>query len=130
MTYRLLADLVTLVHFLFVAFVVLGGFLAWRWPAVVWAHVPAALWGAFIEFSGRVCPLTPLEVWLRGEGGTAGYSGGFVERYVIPLLYPADLTTDIQVLLGVVVTAINGVAYGVLVARLFRRRQKAVSRQD
>lgn len=130
MIYQRLADLVTLLHLAFVAFVVLGGLLAFRWPRVVWAHVPAALWGAFIEFSGRICPLTPLEIWLRRRGGAEGYSGGFVEQYVIPILYPADLTTDIQILLGVVVTTINGIVYGLLLARHLRRRQKPVPRQD
>jgi hypothetical protein len=130
MVYQLLADLVTVLHLAFVVFVVLGGLLAFRWPRLVWAHVPAAAWGAFIEFSGRICPLTPLEVWLRRRGGAEGYSGGFVEQYVIPVLYPADLSTDIQILLGVVVTAINAVVYGLLLARYLRRRQNSLSRQD
>src|SRR6184192_4249345 len=84
MIYRLLADCVVLVHATFVAFVMLGGFLAWRWRAVVWAHVPAALWGAAIEYGGWVCPLTPLENALRARAGLEGYRGGFVEHYVIP----------------------------------------------
>lgn len=130
MVYRVLAELVTVTHFAFVLFVVLGGLLTFRWPAIAWLHIPAALWGAFIEFSGRICPLTPLEVWLRQESGATGYTGGFVEQYLIPILYPVDLDTETQLLLGAAVVVINGVIYGALVARLLRRRQKALSRQD
>jgi hypothetical protein len=122
MIYRLLADLVTLTHLAFVAFVVLGGLLLFRWPRLTWLHVPAAVWGAFVEFTGRICPLTPLEIRLREAGGELGYSGGFVEQYVLPLLYPADLTTNIQLLLGVVVVVVNVVVYSLLVARHYRRR--------
>src|SRR5207237_5556261 len=91
MIYRALANGVGLVHAAFVAFVMLGGFLAWRWRAVVWAHVPAALWGAAIEYGGWICPLTPLENALRTQAGLEGYRGGYVAPYVIPLPYPAAL---------------------------------------
>jgi hypothetical protein len=117
MLYRILADALVLVHFAFVVFVVLGGLLALRWPKAVWVHLPAAGWGAYIELSGGICPLTPLEVSLRQAGGEAGYSGGFVEQYVIPLLYPAELTTDIQVVLGIVVVLVNVAVYGFVVWR-------------
>src|SRR5207253_3989710 len=92
MLYRLLADCVVLLHVAFVVFVVLGGFLTWRWRGVVWAHVPCALWGIAIEYGGWVCPLTPLENALRARAGLEGYAGGFVEHYVIPVLYPAGLS--------------------------------------
>ena len=124
MIYRLLADLVTVVHFGFVIFVVLGAVLVWRWPRLVWLHIPAAIWGAWIEFSGRLCPLTPLEVQLRQAGGEAGYQGGFVEQYLLPILYPANLTSDIQLWLGTAVLVINGVAYGLLTFRWWRGRQQ------
>ena len=120
MIYRMLADAVVLAHALFVGFVVLGGFLVWRWGWLVWAHVPAAVWGAAIEYGGWVCPLTPLEKTFRARAGLAGYGGGFVEHYVIPLLYPADLTAPKQVVLGTLVLLVNLVAYGVLVRRLLR----------
>ncbi len=120
MIYRMLADAVVLAHALFVGFVVLGGFLVWRWGWLVWAHVPAAVWGAAIEYGGWVCPLTPLEKTFRARAGLAGYGGGFVEHYVIPLLYPADLTAPKQVVLGTLVVLVNLVAYGVLVRRLLR----------
>src|SRR6266496_4463638 len=120
MVYRALADGVVLLHTAFVAFVMLGGFLAWRWRAVLWAHVPAALWGAAIEYAGWICPLTPLENALRARAGLEGYRGGFVEHYVIPLIYPANLTRPTQAVLGTLVLAVNLVAYGVLVRRMVR----------
>jgi hypothetical protein len=120
MTYRLLADLVVLLHAAFVAFVVLGGFLAWRWRPLVWAHVPCAIWGALIEFKGWICPLTPLENYLRRRAGLEGYAGGFVEHYVIPALYPAGLTRPAQALLGGLVVVVNVVAYGMLWRRTLR----------
>jgi uncharacterized protein DUF2784 len=104
-------------HFIFVLFVVLGGLLALRWPRVVYFHIPAAVWGAAIEFAGWVCPLTPLEHWLRVQAGGAGYSGGFVEHYILPLLYPSALTRTIQVLLGLSVLAVNVAIYGYLIKR-------------
>lgn len=120
MAYRLLADLVVVLHGAFVGFVVLGGFLAWRWRPLVWAHVPCAIWGALIEFKGWICPLTPLENYLRRRAGLEGYAGGFVEHYVIPALYPAGLTRPAQALLGALVVVVNVVAYGVLWRRTLR----------
>jgi hypothetical protein len=121
MVFRSLADLLVGLHFLFVLFVVGGGFLTWRWPRVAWAHVPVALWGALIELAGWICPLTPLENDLRRAAGDAGYAGGFIEHYVIPVVYPAGLTREIQLALGLAVIMINAVAYGGLV---WRRRRK------
>ncbi|HYS59869.1 MAG TPA: DUF2784 domain-containing protein, partial [Gemmatimonadales bacterium] len=117
MVYRILADAVVLVHAAFVAFVVLGGFLAWRWRWVVWLHVPCALWGVAIEYAGWICPLTPLENALRARAGLEGYRGGFVEHYVIPALYPAGLARPTQVVLGTIVLVVNLVAYGMLLRR-------------
>lgn len=107
----LLADGVVVAHALFVAFVVAGGLLVMRWPRVAWLHLPAVAWGVFIEWSGGVCPLTPLENRLRLEAGQAGYAGDFVERYVIPVLYPADLRRDVQIALGVAVFLLNAGVY-------------------
>jgi Protein of Unknown function (DUF2784) len=118
--YRLLADAVVLGHTLFVAFVVLGGFVALRWRRVVWLHIPAAIWGALIEFGGWICPLTPLENDLRTRAGLAGYSGGFVEHYVLRALYPAGLTRGVQYVLGGVVLLVNAIAYTLILRR--RRR--------
>jgi hypothetical protein len=114
MFYRALADLLVALHFAFVLFVILGGFLVhWRsWLA--WLHIPAAVWGALIEFRGWICPLTPWEQQLRQRAGEAGYTGGFIEHYLLPVLYPAGLTPGIQRTLGLFVIGINAVAYGTL----------------
>lgn len=120
MPYRLLADAVVVLHLGFVCFVVLGGLLALRWPRAVWVHLPAAVWGVWIEFTGRICPLTPLENWLRRQGGGAGYSASFVEHYVIPVLYPAALTRELQWVLGGLVITVNAVVYGVILWRARR----------
>jgi hypothetical protein len=109
-----LADGLVILHLLFVVFVMAGGFLLLRWPKVAWLHVPAAAWGAWVEFSGGVCPLTPLENQLRIVGGGNAYSGGFVERYLLPILYPEYLTLPVQLLLGGLVVAVNLVAYGMI----------------
>jgi len=123
MAYRVLADLVVGVHALFVVFVVAGGLLALRWPWVAAAHLPAAVWGTLIEFRGWICPLTPLEQSLRASAGQAGYEGGFIEHYLLPVLYPAGLTQRVQLVLGSLVIAVNVVVYGLLLWR--RRRGRA-----
>ena len=117
---KLAADSVVLLHFAFILFVVLGGLVVLRWPRFMWLHIPAAAWGAFIELTGRVCPLTPLENRLRIAAGETGYSGGFIEEYLIPVVYPDGLTRWVQISLGVGVIAINLVFYGLLVARRHR----------
>ena len=117
MLHRWLADAVLVVHLAFVLFVVLGGLLVLRWPKLAWIHIPVALYGATIEFVGFICPLTPLEKWLRQRGGEAGYEGGFVEHYITAALYPTGLTREIQIALGLAVLAVNGVVYGVLIRR-------------
>ena len=121
MWYRDAADVVLVVHLGFVLFVVLGGLLALRWPRVAWVHVPVALYGASIEFIGFICPLTPLEIWLRRRGGEAGYEGGFIEHYITAALYPTGLTREIQVALGVGVLLLNAIVYAVWWRRRSRR---------
>lgn len=120
MLYRLLADAVVVIHGLFIVFVLAGGFLAWRWRWVAALHLPSALWGILIEYGGWICPLTPLENSLRTRAGDAGYSGGFVEHYLLPAIYPAGLTPRVQVVLGSAVLALNAFAYAVLLRRLQR----------
>jgi hypothetical protein len=114
MTYRLLADFVVLLHLGFVLFVTLGGLLGFRWRRAPLIHLPAVLWGVWIELSGGICPLTPLENWLRRQSGAGGYSGGFVEHYLLPVLYPATLTRGIQYLLAGFVVGVNVVVYALL----------------
>lgn len=125
MLYRLLADAVLLVHLLFVAFVLAGGLLALRWHWMPWLHLPMLAWGAAVEFTGWICPLTPLENMLRAAGGEAGYPGGFIEHYLLPLLYPAALTRETQWLLGSGLLVFNVAVYFAL---WLRRRRRASSR--
>lgn len=119
-----LADAVLVAHFAFVLFVVLGGLLVLRWPKAAWAHVPAAVWGAAIEFFGWICPLTPLENELRRRAGEAGYSGDFVARYLLPVLYPEGLTRDVQLALGTTVLVVN---LGIYAVAIQRNRRSTVS---
>ena len=109
--YQLLADLIVLVHVAFVVFAVLGGLLAARWRRLVWIHLPAVIWAALVEVLGWVCPLTPLENWLRRNGGQAGYPADFIAHYVLPILYPEGLTRKVQIALGAFVILINLAIY-------------------
>jgi hypothetical protein len=118
--YLLLADLVVFIHFVFVLFSVFGALLLIRWRKIIRLHLPAAAWAVWIEFSGRICPLTPLENWLRLKGGEYGYSGDFVEHYLLPLLYPSNLTREIQIILGAIVAGMNMAIYGYVF--FFRRK--------
>jgi len=127
MPYGVLADLVLVVHLGFVLFVALGGLLVLRWPRLAWIHLPAAAWGALIEFTGGICPLTPLENRLRVLAGEAGYAGGFVEHYVTAVLYPDGLTRGVQFGLGAAVLLVNSLIYWVLLRRSARRSENPPS---
>ena len=118
--YWLLANAVVAFHGLFIVFVVCGGFLAWRWRWVAAMHLPCALWGILIEYRGGICPLTPLENSLRARASQQGYGGGFIEHYLLPVMYPAGLTPRVQVVLGTAVLLVNLFAYAVLIRRLTR----------
>ncbi len=111
MPYLVLADVVLAAHLAFVAFVVGGGFLVVRWRRVAWAHVPCALWGAWVELAGWMCPLTPLENALRRRAGQMGYAEGFLEHYLVPVLYPAGLSRGMMVALGIGVLVLNVTVY-------------------
>jgi len=119
-----LADAVLLLHLAFIAFVVAGAVLIFRWPRLALMHVPAMLWGAYAEFSGALCPLTPLENRLRALAGAGGYHGGFVEHYLIALIYPETLTREWQTLLGIIVVAVNAALYTVWGVRVSGRRRQ------
>jgi Protein of Unknown function (DUF2784) len=110
----MLADLVVVFHFLFVLFVIFGGLLALRWRKIAYVHLPVAVYGALIELVGWICPLTPLEKRLRESAGLQGYEGGFVEHYILPVLYPSGLTRSVQVVLGTLVIGINLVVYATI----------------
>ena len=117
MIFRFLADATVVIHLGFVLFVVFGGLLVARRPVLAWVHLPAAAWGVWIEFAGSVCPLTPLENWLRQQGGRPAYASGFVEHYLLPVLYPPLLSRELQWVLGGVVLLVNVVVYVAVVRR-------------
>ena len=119
---RLAADAVVALHLAFVVFAAIGGVLAWRRLAYAWFHLPALAWAAYVEFSGTICPLTPLENRLRVRAGEAGYPGSFVEHYLMPVLYPAGLTPDAQRWIGAALVALNVAIYAVALARARSRK--------
>lgn len=125
MFFLLLADAVVVLHLVFVLFVVFGGLLAFRWRKAAWAHVPAALWGAAVEVGGWICPLTPLEHWLRLRAGAEAYQSDFVARYVVPAVYPPGLTREAQVTLGLLVLAFNAAIYWRLLTSRDRSRGRS-----
>ncbi len=114
MAYRLLADIVVIIHGGFILFAVLGGFLVLRRRPWAWLHLPALLWAGFIELTGGICPLTPLENRLRELGGKEAYRGAFIDRYVMPILYPDELTREYQILIGSFVLVVNAAIYAIL----------------
>jgi hypothetical protein len=109
--YGILTGAVIVAHFLFIAFVATGGLLVLRWPRLAWVHLPAVVWGVMIELTGWICPLTPLENHLRRLGDGSAYSGGFIEQYLIPVIYPANLTVVTQYILGGLVIVVNLILY-------------------
>ena len=120
MAYRIFADSVLVIHLGFILFVVAGGLLV-RWRiGVAWVHLPAVAWGALIEFRGWICPLTPLEIWARSRAGETGYTGGFIEHYLLPVVYPRGLTQEVQIVLGAAVLVVNLAVY----AWVLRRRRR------
>lgn len=117
MACRILADATVVLHLAFVVFVVLGGVLVARWPRVAWVHLPAAGWGAWVEFAGWLCPLTPVENWLRQQGGGPAYTASFIEHYLVPLLYPSSLSRELQWGLGALVLVVNAAVYLLVLRR-------------
>ncbi len=122
----MMADLIVALHFAFVVFVVLGGLLALRWPRVAWVHVPAVIWGALIEFTGWICPLTPLENQLRRAAGEEGYQRDFIAHYILPALYPVGLTRRDQIVLGGIALAVNVAIYALAFVRHRRSAAKDI----
>jgi hypothetical protein len=121
--YNLLANAIVLAHFLFIAFVVCGGLLVIHWPRIAFMHLPAAVWGAVVETFGWVCPLTPLENYFRLLAGNSSYNGDFIARYLIPVIYPENLTNESQQLLGGIVIVVNVIFYTIAI----RKHRKVVS---
>jgi hypothetical protein len=123
MIYRILADLVVLLHLLFIIFVVAGGFLALPRAWLTLLHLPALIWGIYIEFSGKICPLTPLENYFSRLAGDEEYATSFIDHYLIPVIYPAGLTREVQISLGLLVIAINLAVYSFVLRRYLDRRE-------
>jgi hypothetical protein len=125
MLYQILADFVVIIHFLFIIFVAAGSLLVLRWRGFAWINIPAAIWGALTEFMGWICPLTPLENFLREKGQLATYTTGFIEHYILPIIYPEGLTRKCQILLGMVIITINIIIYGCIFYRFqWNRKMK------
>lgn len=122
MLYRVAADALVVAHFGFICFVILGGLLAIRWNWVILFHLPAVLWGMLIEFYGWICPLTPWEIQLRESAGQQGYEGGFIEHYLLAVMYPDGLTRNVQIGLGLIVFGINASVYLWMIKRGLRPR--------
>ena len=123
MAYKLAADLVVMIHLGFIGFVLLGGLLALKWRWVLLVHLPAVLWGVLLEFRGWICPLTPLEQQLRQSAGMSGYTGGFIDHYILPIIYPEGLTHELQMVFGGIVIIINTAVYGCIVMKLMQRKK-------
>jgi len=116
--YQLAADFTVLLHFVFIVFAVAGGILVFKWRWLAYLHVPAAIWAALIEMAGWICPLTPIENMLRNAGGGEVYSVSFIERYLIPVIYPSGLNREMFIAMGVFVVVVNVIVYGVLFMKL------------
>ena len=128
-SYQFAADVVLVVHLIFIAFVVFGGVAVFKFPMAAWVHIPAAAWGVYVELSGRVCPLTTLEVELRLAGGGSAYTESFIEHYLEPVIYPAGLSREVQFWLGAAVVLINAGIYAYFYYLRLRRRRRLASRQ-
>lgn len=124
--YSALADLLIVVHFAFIILVIFGGLLIFWKKWIVFLHIPAVIWAALIEFKGWICPLTPLENQLRRAAGETGYTGGFIEQYLVPVFYYDNLTREIQILLGISIIVINVILYTWLFYRYLKRRKTKI----
>ena len=122
MSDRVLADAVLVAHGLFIVFAIGGGLLVWRWPRLAWLNLPAVAWAAWVAWFGWECPLTPLENTLRRAAGQAGYSGGFIDHYLLGVIYPEGLTRGFQIATGTFVALLNASIYGLLLRRLPKQR--------
>ncbi len=118
---RIVADSVVCIHFFFILFVVLGGFLLFRYRWLMVFHLPAVIWGTLIECNGWACPLTRLEKMFRLSALEADYSGGFIDRYLIPVIYPSGLNREVQMVLGSMVILINLAIYTTIIVRQYKK---------
>lgn len=116
------ADALVVLHLAFILFVILGGLLVFKWRKAILIHLPCVLWSVLLEFNGWICPLTPFEIHFREAAGEAGYTGGFIAHYLLPIIYPAGLTQNVQIILGILVILINLVIYGLFLAKRGAKR--------
>lgn len=130
MLYKLAADLLVLIHFSFIIFVVLGGFLVLRWPRVAWIHLPAVSWGIWIEFNNGICPLTTFEKSLRETANTPSYAGNFIDNYIIPIIYPPGFTPETASLLGFALLATTILIYSTAIIRKLRNKTQPLPEID
>lgn len=121
MIYSILADIVVTIHFLFIVFAVVGGLFIFKWWWIMYPHILSAFWAAMVITMGWICPLTPLENQLRRAAGQQGYDGGFIEHYLIPIIYPAGLTREIQIALGIGVVLLNLIIYSMVIRHYMRK---------
>ena len=123
MVYSILSQLIVLLHFAFILFVIFGAFLVLRWHKIAWIHIPFALWGMGVEYFNIICPLTPWENHFRQLAGSTVYESGFIEHYIIPLMYPEVLSRNLQFILGSIVLIINGLIYGIVICRALKKQK-------
>lgn len=121
MLYKILADLVVLLHLSFILFVLFGALLVFKYPRMVWIHLPVAIYGTLITFYRWLCPLTPLENHLRSLAGEQGYEGGFIAHYILPVIYPSGVTEGLTITMGLFVIVWNGIFYGLIIYRKIKK---------
>ncbi|MDH4319106.1 MAG: DUF2784 domain-containing protein [Desulfobulbaceae bacterium] len=121
-----IADLLVILHFSFIIFVVFGGLPTLKWPSLAILHIPSVIWGALLEFYGWMCPLTHLEQHFRRSASDSGYQGGFIQHYLIPIIYPHDLTREVQLGLGLAVVFLNLFIYS---AHILKKQSKGRTKQ-
>ena len=117
MGFRLLSDFIVIIHLAFIIFVAAGALLVMKWNRLAFIHIPAVIWGAIVEYTGWICPLTPWENHFRRLAGDSAYQGDFTGNYILPVIYPGELTRNIQIILGSIVIIINMIIYGIIIYR-------------
>ena len=118
--YELAANLILIVHFIFIIFVVFGALLFFVVKKIVFIHIPALIWGSYIELTHSICPLTYLENWFLNKANLTIYSEGFIQNYIVPIVYPADLTKDLQIYLGITLIVVNIIIYGFILNKIIK----------
>jgi len=118
--YELAADLTLIIHFAFILFVIFGALLFFITTKIIFIHFPAFIWGSYIELTHSICPLTYLENWFLNKANLTIYSEGFIQNYIVPIVYPADLTKDLQIYLGITLIVVNIIIYGFILNKIIK----------